>query len=157
MSPVNFHILKLYPTLNYCDEANVNKEYLFIVMEQPSINLKSLENISYHFTDFKIIKSYILMIFFSQIINSIGFDDQPFSEHTIFYTQDHDLVSFGPEIQPYTLQWLNSDGIVKDLINEYKFELLYVLKEWYQSLKASKGLAVAVKNIYQTVNSPLAC
>lgn len=152
LQPVNYHILNLYPTLNYyADTIDPNNEYPFIVMEQPTPNMKALENISYHFTDFQITKSYILIILFNQIIRSLHFDNQAFSDHTVFYTQEHNLVSFGPEIQSFTLQWLNSEGIIKDLINEYKFEFLYILKEWFQSLKASEQLSDIIKTIYKTI------
>jgi hypothetical protein len=152
MQPVNYHVLKVYPTLNYHAETiDPNNEYNFIIMEQPTPNLKALENISYHFTDFKITKSYIMIILFDQLIRGLQFDNQAFSEHTIFYTQEHNLISFGPEIQPFTLQWLSSEGIISDLINEYKYEFLYILKEWYQSLKASEQLSEIIKIIYKTI------
>jgi hypothetical protein len=129
----NYHILKVIPTLNeQCDSAK-----LFLIIQTP-INIKQVVEKDLNITNFYLIKSYILIGLFHQLIKNIQLECQPMSDFTIFYLNKNELISYGPEIQTSD----ETGNLIIDFIREYKHEFLSVLKEWYQKFPNDKLINV---------------
>ena len=119
-----------------------------LIIKQP-LKLKKFTDIYSHLADYSLIKSYVLLKLFQLIIRA-STDDK-----TVFQIDNSQIVSFvdRPSADRPSADRPLADlsPLVVDLISEYKYEFLYMIKEWYHSLKSSEELATQCRQVYNYI------